>query len=441
MFYSLPGGAAKGGGIANLGTVTIVHSTAARNTAIGGDSIPNQNFANSGGPAFGGGIYLDSDSSLVTRNTIWALNQALGGQGAPDGSTTGPDVNGTVNSDGHNLLGRSDGCTGFTKQDLRGGTSDETKLDPRLGPFGDNGGPTETLALLSGSPAINAADTAPPARDQRNYERAGPPDIGAFEFEGTQPIYLVNMSTRLNVQTGDNALIGRFIITGTQPKTIIIRGIGPSLSIDGALADPVMEVYGPDGQFLGANGNWRDALTKQQIIGSGLAPTSNLESALWGVINPGLYTVVVRGNDNTTGIALFEVYDLDQTVDSKLANISTRGLVTNGDNVMIGGATVVGSPPARFLFRAIGPSLAQSGVSNALANPSLELHDGNGEVIAGNNNWREDQEAEIMATGVPPSNDLEAAIVQDLTPGLYTAVLRGEDDATGVALVEVYDLN
>ena len=233
-------------------------------------------------------------------------------------------------------------------------------------------------------------------------------------------------------------MIGGFIITGTQPKTVIVRGIGPSLPVTGALADPVIEVHGSSGELLATNDNWNDSLTRQQVIDSGLAPTNDLESALWGILNPGAYTVVVRGKDNATGIALFEVYDLDQTVDSKLANISTRGFVQTGDNVMIGGLIVLGQGPLKVIVRAIGPSLP---VPEALGDPTLELHDGNGALIATNDNWRTDQEAEIIATTIPPSNDLESAIVRDLAPGNYTAIVRGSNNTTGVALVEAYGLN
>jgi hypothetical protein len=166
-----------------------------------------------------------------------------------------------------------------------------------------------------------------------------------------------------------------------------------------------------------------------------------LESSLWGILNPGAYTVVVRGKNNATGIALFEVYDLDQTVDSKLANVSTRGFVETGDNVMIGGTIMTGSPPARVLFRAIGPSLANFGVPNVLGDPVMELYDGNGGLIAINYDWRDTQEAEIIATGIPPSNNLESAIVRDLAPGNYTAIVRGSSNTTGVAVVEVYNLD
>jgi hypothetical protein len=237
-------------------------------------------------------------------------------------------------------------------------------------------------------------------------------------------------------------LIGGFIITGTEPKKVVVRGIGPSLPVGGALADTIIEVHGSSGELLATDDNWNDDPTNaQHLIEAGLAPANALESARWGIINPGAYTVVVRGKNNTAGIGLFEVYDLDQTADSKLANISTRGFVDTGDNVMIGGTIVIGSSSASVLIRAIGPSLANFGVANALPNPTLELHDGNGALLESNDNWRSDHEAEIQATGLPPTNDLESAIVRTLSPGAYTAIVRGSGNAIGVALVEAYQLH
>ena len=162
--------------------------------------------------------------------------------------------------------------------------------------------------------------------------------------------------THTEIQTIDNAMIGGFIISGTQPKTVVVRGLGPSLPVAGALPDPVIEVHGPTGEVLATNDNWNDAATRQQIIDSGLAPTNDLESALWGVINPGAYTVVIRGKNDATGLGLFEVYDLDHSANSKLGNLSTRGFVDTGDDVMIGGTIIVGEAPSRILLRAIGDS-------------------------------------------------------------------------------------
>lgn len=256
---------------------------------------------------------------------------------------------------------------------------------------------------------------------------------------------LLNISTRMYVQTGDKVLIAGFIITGTEQKTVIVRGIGPSLSVPGALADPVIEVHGPSGELLGTNDNWKDAATRQQISDSGLAPTNDLESALWGIINPGSYTVILSGKDGGTGVGSVEVYDLDEAADSRLANISTRGFVDTGDNVMIAGLIVGGGTPngsANVVVRALGPSIR---VSDALANPTVELHDENGTTIAFNDDWKtrpdgSSQQAEIEATTVSPSNELEAAFVRRLPPGSYTSIVRGKDGTTGIALVEAYHL-
>jgi hypothetical protein len=443
------GAAAQGGGVANLGNAAIVHCTLANNTVLGGDSHEGGSLFGyfDGGAASGGGCYGAAGSVTSMLNTIFAPNTLVGGApGGPQqspGAEIGPDVNGSVNSQGHNLLGRSDGCTGFTADDLQGGTTSETRLDPKLGILGYYGGTTQTLPLLIGSPAINSGGTTASGRDQRYFVRTGPPDIGAFEYQGTQPTLFANISTRLRVQTGNNAMIGGFIVTGTEPKTVIVRGIGPSLSplgVQGALSDPVIEVHGPSGQLLGRNDDWRDADTRQQIVGSGLEPSNNSESASWGILEPGAYTVIVRGANDSTGVGLFEVYDLDQTAESKLANVSTRGFVGNNDDFMIAGAIVVGSAP-RVLFRAVGPTLTDLGVPNALGDPLLELHDADGGLIAVNYNWRDDQEAEIIATGIPPSNDLESALVRNLVPGAYTAIMRDTHNTPGNGLIEAYTLN
>jgi hypothetical protein len=272
--------------------------------------------------------------------------------------------------------------------------------------------------------------------------------FASAELYGKPIPTLLNISTRVRVQNGDNAMIGGFIITGTEPKTVLVRAIGPSLPVSGVLADPVIAVHGPSGEFLGGNDNWDDALTRQQINDSGLAPSNDLESALWGVINPGAYTVILTGNNGGTGVGLVEVYDLDRTVDTNLGNISTRGFVDTGDNVMIGGFIVGGGSPtgsAQVVVRAVGPSLSAAGVAGALANPTLDLHDGNGTLLASNDNWKTrpdgtSQQAEIEATTIPPTNDFESALVRTLEPGNYTVIVRGNNSTTGVGLVEAYHL-
>lgn len=254
-----------------------------------------------------------------------------------------------------------------------------------------------------------------------------------------------NLSTRLSVQTGQNVLIGGFIITGPSgsTKTIAVRGLGPSLSVNGTpvagrLPDPFLELHNASGALIAANDNWKDASNANEIP-SILQPSSDREAVLMSKLPPGLYTAILKEAGGQTGIGLAEIFDLDQPSATELANISTRGLVQAGDDVLIGGFIVGGTEPAKVLIRGIGPSLAASGVANALADPTLELHDANGAVIR-NDDWRNAQETEIMATGVPPTDGREPAILSTLSPGLYTAIVRGKGAATGVALVEIYML-
>ncbi len=257
----------------------------------------------------------------------------------------------------------------------------------------------------------------------------------------TSPSQLLNISTRLRVLTGDQVLIGGFIITGTEPKKVIIRGIGPSLSGTGTtLADPTLELH-LGNTTIATNDNWKEH--EADVVATTIPPTNDLESAIVTTLDRGAYTAILAGKDLTSGVGLVEVYDLAQSANSKLANISTRGFVDTGDNVMIGGVIVgggFGGGATRVLVRAIGPSLTGSGVSGALQDPTLELHDGNGAIIATNDNWKSDQRAEIEATTIPPTDDLESAMVRTLTPGAYTAIVRGKNNTTGVALIEVYDL-
>ena len=282
--------------------------------------------------------------------------------------------------------------------------------------------PTPT-ASVSATPTATATPSATPT---------GTPSVTV----------LGNISTRLRVETADNVLIGGFIVTGTQPKKIIVRAIGPSLSsfFSGVLANPILELRNSSGDLLAMDDDWRTGGQEAEIIATGIQPGNDLESAIVATLpaNGSAYTAIVRGVNDGTGIGVVEAYDLDRTVDSKLANISTRGLVQTGDDVLIGGLIVLGQNPLRVIVRAIGPSLPVPGV---LANPTLELHNGSGALIASNDDWRSDQETEIIATGIPPSNDLESAIVQNLAPGNYTAIVRGVDGITGVALVEAYGLN
>jgi CSLREA domain-containing protein len=255
----------------------------------------------------------------------------------------------------------------------------------------------------------------------------------------------LNISTRLRVQTGDNVLIGGFIIDGTEAKKVIVRAVGPSLGdfgVSDPLANPILELHYPDGTTVVTNNNWRDT-QEAEIMATGLAPNDDLESAIVATLEPGAYTAIVRGVNDGTGVALVETYDLNQAVDSSLANISTRGLVETGDNVMIGGIIVGpdGSPNGSILLRGIGPSLGDFGITNPLADPMLELHDINGILIVANDDWKSTQQAAIEATGLPPNDDKESAILATLAAGNYTAIMRGVGDTTGIGLVEAYHLD
>ena len=262
---------------------------------------------------------------------------------------------------------------------------------------------------------------------------------------------LGNLSTRLVIQTGDNALIGGIIVSGTQPKPVILRAIGPSLPLPGVISDPTLELRNSAGTLLAFNDDWmfrQDGSSQEaEVQATGIAPTHIRESALVGTLGAGAaYTLVVRGYQNATGTGVVEAYDLDRNVDSRLANISTRGFVQTGNDVMIGGTIVVGNGSATILFRAIGPSLAAAGVPNPMLDTTLELRDSNGGLVESNDDWKirdsdgTSQQATIAATGIPPTNDLESAILRVLVPGAYTAVLRGYHDSIGVALVEAYKL-
>jgi hypothetical protein len=455
-----------GGGISNSGNLQIRSSTIAHNSA-------------SGDEAFGGGIY----GGTRTASSIMALNSAL----------TGPDLAGAggLQSTGYNIVGNNaDAVINSQPTDQIGTPS--APIDPLLGPLADNGGPTLTLALQPGSPAINRGYPVAPPRDQRGYGRLGVPDVGAFEFNGippsptptptprpptptprpptptptataaATPSHLGNISSRSFVQTGDNVMIGGFIVQGPETKRVIIRAIGPELTrygVPNAMSNPTLELHDATGALIASNDNWQTTIlggiiTSDQrgdIRGSGHAPRDGRESAIIAELRSGNYTAIVRGVNDITGVALVEAYDLSPEANSTLGNISTRSFVQTGDNVLIGGFIVQGTQPKRVIVRGIGPELAAPpfNIPNALANPTLELHNATGALIASNDNWQltiiggiitSDQGVEIRQSGHAPGNPLESAIIADLPAGNYTAIVRGVNNTTGVALVEVYDL-
>ena len=259
------------------------------------------------------------------------------------------------------------------------------------------------------------------------------------------PAQLQNISTRARVQTGDNVLIGGFIVTGTDPKKVIVRALGPSITnngvpVAGRLADPILELHA--GNSVVTNDDWQSDQAAE-ITASGVAPTNDKESAIVRTLSPGRYTVVMRGVGGTTGIGVVEVYDLSPGSVSLLANISSRGFVDINDNVMIGGFIIgpVDRSNPRLVVRAMGPSLGSSGVQNPLQNPTLELHDASGTTVNANDDWPTDPNSSfVVANGLAPNDTRESAIFTSLTPGAYTAIVRGVGNTTGIGLVEVYNL-
>jgi hypothetical protein len=302
---------------------------------------------------------------------------------------------------------------------------------------------TVSFPFADSNVVFNATATAPTA-----------PNGSTSEFS-RNAAYLQNLSARAAVATGGDALIGGIIIP--TPGEIAVRGIGPSLKAFGiadALADPTLEFHAPAGAEK-FNDNWKDDPNQAALQQAGLAPSDELESALMPFtgstalgFNPDLppqYTAVLRGKGDTTGIGVVEVYGLAASFDpdffAKVANLSARGLVGSGENVIVGGFIVGGgNASTRVVVRAIGPSLASSGVTNPLPDPLLELHDNNGSTINSNDNWEQSQADDLQTVGLAPTNAAESAILTRLLPGAYTAVVQGKNNATGVALVEIYRL-
>jgi hypothetical protein len=287
-------------------------------------------------------------------------------------------------------------------------------------------------------------------RDQTAFVRNDPANNLAQSISWTvnvtdgtvPPGQLLNIATRLRVQTGDNVIIGGFIITGTDPKKVIIRGIGPSLAhfFPGALANPRLELFHGNTP-LANNDDWKTS--QAEVEATNIPPSHDLESAIVQTLAPGAYTAILRGSGSSTGIGVVEAYDLNQAANSKLANIATRGFVETDNNVMIGGLIVGPAAAAntKVVVRAIGPTLGtNSGIAGSLQDPTLELVGSNGTIIRANNNWQDSQKTEIESFGLQPGDIRESALIETVPPGNYTAIVRGAGNTTGVALVEVYNV-
>ena len=262
---------------------------------------------------------------------------------------------------------------------------------------------------------------------------------GIARLIGTAPDKIANISTRVRVGRGDAAEIGGFIVTGQEPKTVVIRGLGPSLPLAQTLSNPVLDIYNSSGEVIAHNDNWRQS-QEAEIVATGVAPLRDAETAVVITLDPGAYTALLRGAAGGEGIGMIEVYDVDAAAASRLANISTRGMVRRDDNVMIGGFILRGGENASIAIRALGPSLAKRGVAGSLQDPVLQLHDQSGVLVATNDNWRDEQAPAITAANLAPTDDREAALIATLAPGAYTAIVRPARGAAGLGLLEVYDL-
>jgi plastocyanin/uncharacterized protein YggT (Ycf19 family) len=359
----------------------------------------------------------------------------------------GDQVKWTWDSGGHSTKSGSPGMpTGIWDSGIQNAGATFTRTFNSTGTFPYYCTPHSCCGMVGTVMVVNASPTPNPTPTPS----ATPPTTSI----------LGNISTRSFVQTVDNVMIGGFIVQGTQPKRVIIRAIGPELTqfgVPNVLANPTLELHNGAGALIAFNDNWQTTtiggiITNdqvQQILNSGRAPLDTRESAIIANLPAGNYTAIVRGLSNTTGVALVEVYDLSPNANSILGNISTRSFVQTDDNVMIGGFIVQGSQPKMVIIRAIGPELTQFGVPNVLANPTLELHNGTGALIAFNDNWQtttiggiitNDQVQQILNSGRAPLDTRESAIIANLPAGNYTAIVRGVSSTTGVALVEVYDL-
>lgn len=331
-------------------------------------------------------------------------------------------VNGTLNSTPNTTFTIEvyyDRGSGY--QDFAGGTSVKTNA------AGD--APFSVVDTIGGKPVTLYYATA---TDEHGNTSEFSPHTG--------PVQLANISTRAFVGADANILIGGFIVGGQQSKRICVRGLGPSLNVPNKLSDPYIELYDKNGTLLAKNDDWRSG-QQQEVTAAGLAPASDVESALIATLAPGNYTVHLLQRNGGTGNGIVEIYDLDPfpATAGRVANLSTRGFVGTGDNVLIGGTIVRGDVPQKICARAIGPDLAKAGVATPLQDPILDLRDSNGNLVASNDNWR-NTTGDPTPTPLQPGDERDAVITTTVAPGSYTAIVSGKNNGTGTALVELYDL-
>jgi uncharacterized repeat protein (TIGR01451 family) len=321
--------------------------------------------------------------------------------------------------------------------------------DPDLG---NNQATATTTVLPAGKPSPTPTPTPTPVSPTPTPtpfpSTPTPTPVAPTPTPTSTPTQALNLATRLRVQAGDNVGIGGFIIAGNTSKTVAIRGIGPSLAAFGIsdfLPDPTLELRNSSGGLVKQNDNWQDdAGDAAQLIIRGLAPQDPKESGIVATLqSSAAYTAILAGKNQTSGVGLIEIYDIDQTTGSELANISTRGFVLTGNNVMIGGFILGGSNNTRIVVRGIGPSLAQFGLNPVLNDPTLELHDSNGATLISNNDWQDDptSAAQLISFGLAPQNVRESAIATSLPPGAFTGILAGNNGGTGIGLIEIYNVH
>ena len=267
------------------------------------------------------------------------------------------------------------------------------------------------------------------------------PMAGASPIPSPTTAQLQNISSRLLIQTGNNVGIAGFVVGGTDAKKLLIRGLGPTLAqfnVTGVMQNPTLELHDGSGSLIATNDDWKDT-QQAEIAATQLAPPADAEAAILATLQPGAYTAIQTGAGGGTGVGLIEVYDVDPLAASRLINISTRGQVQTGNNVLIAGCSLAGGSGSNdVVVRALGPSLVPLGVNNALPDPVVTLYDSNANVITTNDNWKDSQRSVIENLGLQPPNDLDAAILVTLAAGNYTAVVTDKNGSTGVGLVEVY---